>query len=244
MEETKRRRFIIRAVLEGEVDVSEEPTPPQPSVDIFEGKSILFDKYITGTGTIADSNSGEFATELLPISELGLSYILVYMNGAAVSLDAYRIAFYDANEAFISRLYYKDPNFSVPVPNNAAYIRLGGKYAGMEDIQIFESGQGLGEYTIGEYWSPDDGSIVTDAGFARFEKISARGLARYACRDVFTACYYDDSGFLSAEKNLSNYSGFEAVAGTTSVGIFCRKEKVDTIQAITAEVRQIGYKEA
>ena len=30
MEETKRRRFIIRAVLEGEVDVSEEPVPPVP----------------------------------------------------------------------------------------------------------------------------------------------------------------------------------------------------------------------
>ena len=30
MEETKRRRFIIRAVLEGEVDVQDAPTPPQP----------------------------------------------------------------------------------------------------------------------------------------------------------------------------------------------------------------------
>ena len=30
MEETKRRRFIIRAVLEGEVDVSEEPQPVLP----------------------------------------------------------------------------------------------------------------------------------------------------------------------------------------------------------------------
>lgn len=30
MEETKRRRFIIRAVLEGEVDVHEEPVPPGP----------------------------------------------------------------------------------------------------------------------------------------------------------------------------------------------------------------------
>ena len=33
MEETKRRRFIIRAVLEGEVDVQDAPTPPQPSWD-------------------------------------------------------------------------------------------------------------------------------------------------------------------------------------------------------------------
>jgi len=30
MEETKRRRFIIRAVLEGEVDVQDEPVPPGP----------------------------------------------------------------------------------------------------------------------------------------------------------------------------------------------------------------------
>ena len=28
MEETKRRRYIIRAVLEGEVDVHEEPVSP------------------------------------------------------------------------------------------------------------------------------------------------------------------------------------------------------------------------
>ena len=35
MEETKRRRFIIRAVLEGEVDVSEEPQPEPSQGDIF-----------------------------------------------------------------------------------------------------------------------------------------------------------------------------------------------------------------
>lgn len=35
MEETKRRRFIIRAVLEGEVDVSEEPQPEPSQEEVF-----------------------------------------------------------------------------------------------------------------------------------------------------------------------------------------------------------------
>ena len=36
MEETKRRRFIIRAVLEGEVDVHEEPVPPLPPGVLYQ----------------------------------------------------------------------------------------------------------------------------------------------------------------------------------------------------------------
>ena len=35
MEETKRRRYIIRAVLEGEVDVQEQPQPEPSQGDIF-----------------------------------------------------------------------------------------------------------------------------------------------------------------------------------------------------------------
>jgi len=35
MEETKRRRFIIRAVLEGEVDVAEEPQPEPSQEEVF-----------------------------------------------------------------------------------------------------------------------------------------------------------------------------------------------------------------
>ena len=42
MEETKRRRFIIRAVLEGEVDVSEEPVSPYQFVEFIESSGTQY----------------------------------------------------------------------------------------------------------------------------------------------------------------------------------------------------------
>lgn len=44
MEETKRRRYIIRAVLEGEVDVHEEPVPPIPPGVLYQlSEATVFD---------------------------------------------------------------------------------------------------------------------------------------------------------------------------------------------------------
>ena len=50
MEETKRRRFIIRAVLEGEVDVREAPPVPLPVLKVFNGKGR------SGTSIVDDPN--------------------------------------------------------------------------------------------------------------------------------------------------------------------------------------------
>lgn len=52
MEETKRRRFIIRAVLEGEVDVHEEPVPPLPPGVLYQlpGELVLDGTNYVDTG--------------------------------------------------------------------------------------------------------------------------------------------------------------------------------------------------
>jgi len=64
MEETKRRRFIIRAVLEGEVDVQEEPQPVIPALFNWNFTDGLVDSVQGITATL-----GEGAT----ISSAGLS---------------------------------------------------------------------------------------------------------------------------------------------------------------------------
>jgi len=55
MEETKRRRFIIRAVLEGEVDVQEEPQPTRIPIYEWDFTESLLDKKQAQEATIAGS---------------------------------------------------------------------------------------------------------------------------------------------------------------------------------------------
>ena len=242
MEETKRRRFIIRAVLEGEVEVADNP---QPAVNIFEGKDILFDKYVSvSNGTVGNSSTGEFTTDMLSISDIAPSYLVVEFVGASVSQYAYRVAFYDSDQSFISCVYDDYPFMSVVVPATAVFIRLGGKYSGMTDIEVYEGGQGLNDYTMGEYWSPDDGTIVADANYARFDKIPVESPAAYYEENVFTACYYNDSTFISAEKNLQYKKYFHTVAGANFAGIYCQAAKVAQVVAATAKGELIGSKES
>lgn len=67
MEETKRRRFIIRAVLEGEVDVQEQPQPGQGLVTdgllaYFDMRSVSYNNSAPGGKTVIYSSDGNYST--------------------------------------------------------------------------------------------------------------------------------------------------------------------------------------
>lgn len=72
MEETKRRRFIIRAVLEGEVDVSE--APPEPKSDMngwsdgiaYTDLDIIENEYVIANTGASASYNGWNRTGLVP----------------------------------------------------------------------------------------------------------------------------------------------------------------------------------
>ena len=79
MEETKRRRYIIRAVLEGEVDVSEEPAPPQP--DIIYDWDFTQSLVDSVNGSTAAINSTSYGT--IEQNANGLEYTVSSANSLA-----------------------------------------------------------------------------------------------------------------------------------------------------------------
>ena len=101
MEETKRRRFIIRAVLEGEVDIGEAPGPapidwdkdPLEGIVWMDGKS-----YNTNTGALADATN-EHCTPKFSVQDC--TYYLTKTAGNYLAIFAW-----DENDQYLGRIQY------------------------------------------------------------------------------------------------------------------------------------------
>ena len=102
MEETKRRRFIIRAVLEGEVDVSEAPPEPKSDMNgwtdgiVYTDLEIVENEYInSGSGAFVHYN-GWSRTGYVPCDGCSsLTFNHVYQTtsyGAFYDADHNRVA--------------------------------------------------------------------------------------------------------------------------------------------------------
>ena len=125
MEETKRRRFIIRAVLEGEVDVQEQPQPGGRS-DMngwtdgvaYTDLEIIENQYInSGSGAYVNYN-GWSATGYVPCDGCSsLTFNHVYQS------TTYG-AFYDADHNRVAgiNLLNRDQPHDYTVPAEAHYF--------------------------------------------------------------------------------------------------------------------------
>ena len=97
MEETKRRRFIIRAVLEGEVDVQEEPQPEPSQEEVFGtfttgktiGKSMTTEAVVPQYGTYVQNSNYSRACIFAPIENR--NYTLTVTDSKLYSVSVYGI---------------------------------------------------------------------------------------------------------------------------------------------------------
>jgi len=117
MEETKRRRFIIRAVLEGEVDVSEEPQPVSSTIAAkICGMSSAYATDIV--------NAARVSTDMVPISG-STQYTITAPSSLYIGARLY-----DADGVHLGEYY--DVGFgalnastaTATTPSNASYIRI------------------------------------------------------------------------------------------------------------------------
>ena len=127
MEETKRRRFIIRAVLEGEVDVSDAPQPGGKS-DMngwtdgvaYTDLEIVPNEYVSNTDGSFIAYTGWNRTGYVPCD--GASKITIPPMGGSGANPNYN-AFYTSDHQFISTFVTKHSEDSVvTVPANAYYF--------------------------------------------------------------------------------------------------------------------------
>lgn len=199
--------------------------------NIFEGLTINKNKYIkTSDGTLQNSTS-EFATDMADVSRYAGEYIMVHYNGASndsgqPAQGSYRTVFYDSNETFLSYFNHTKVNYSILIPSNAAYMRIGGHYAGLTSVSVNLAEDGIGTLVNGSYYSPDNGSVVADNGYARSDDLRPISDGVYAVVKVFSLiCYNSSKNFVRAIRQPSStviinstdsYGGITATAANAA----------------------------
>ena len=142
MEETKRRRFIIRAMIEGEVDVQEEPSEPKSDMNGWADGIAYTDLEIVSNEYVR-SNNGQFAA-YNGWSRTGF----VYCEGASTitfppcasdsggSTIINENGWYTTNDVsgYISKMgISKTTTKTVTVPENAKYFVISATDQGLAD---------------------------------------------------------------------------------------------------------------
>lgn len=117
MEETKRRRFIIRAVLEGEVDVQDAPQPvPSTIAAKICGISSAYATDTTSTARVS--------TDMIPVDP-NTQYTIEVPSSMYLG-----VRLYDADGVHLGEYYDRDfgslsaSTGTATTPSNAAYIRI------------------------------------------------------------------------------------------------------------------------